>query len=425
MAGFRFLHLADLHLETSFGGQPATRARLRRATREAFEAGVELALRERLHAVLVAGDLFDDELLSLRTEAWLVRQVRRLADAGVWFLAACGNHDPGAAGLRMARLAAGDGSPAWRARVHLFTAPEATPIEVTDTDGTAVAVVVGAGHPTDREGGNLAARFPDLTHRLPVVGLLHTQIDGARGAERHDRYAPSTRADYEARRGYAYWALGHVHQAQRALEGLPVFYAGNLQGRHSREAGAKGGWLVEAHANAFAEPRFARLAPVRWARIPIETLAAGSSAAALVEALGRRIAAEREVPGEEIAVVLELSGETALAPRLRDEDEQRALEEDLAAGTGALEVQLRDAGLRLPVDRDRLRESPSVLAEALRLIERAAQDEALLLSLAPDTLARGPSGEPPRPEALRELLVGLEPELVQRFLPETPAVGRS
>src|SRR5262249_48688938 len=125
----------------------------------------------------------------------------------------------GAAGQRMARLAGGDGRDPWRARVRLFTDPKPTPVEVTDASGRAIAVVVGAGHASDREAANLAERYPDLPPRLPVVGLLHTQIDAASGAERHDRYAPSTRADYEARRGYAYWALGHVHQAGRAAPG--------------------------------------------------------------------------------------------------------------------------------------------------------------------------------------------------------------
>ncbi len=35
--GLRFLHISDCHLETSFGGRPETRERLRGATREAFE----------------------------------------------------------------------------------------------------------------------------------------------------------------------------------------------------------------------------------------------------------------------------------------------------------------------------------------------------------------------------------------------------
>ena len=75
--GFRFLHLADVHLETSFGGSPATRERLRAATLEAFASACDYAIEQRLHAVLAAGDLYDDDVLSLRTEAELVRQIRR------------------------------------------------------------------------------------------------------------------------------------------------------------------------------------------------------------------------------------------------------------------------------------------------------------------------------------------------------------
>ena len=59
--------------------------------------------------------------------------------------------------------------------------------------------------------------------------------------------APSTRADY-FRHDYGYWALGHLHRRQCAVDGLPVFYAGNLQGRGPAEDGEKGGLVVEARA---------------------------------------------------------------------------------------------------------------------------------------------------------------------------------
>jgi len=423
---FRFLHLADLHLETSFGGRSATRERLRAATREAFASAVDLALRERLHAVLVAGDLFDDPLLSLRTEAWLVAQVRRLAESGTWLLAACGNHDPGGEHFRAGRLGLAGPAPArdWRARVHLFRGPTPERVEVADAAGAPVGIVIGAGHPSEREAANLAARFPREDARLPVVGLLHTQIDSAAGAEAHDRYAPSTRADYE-RLGYAYFALGHVHQRGQPFPGLPVHYAGNLQGRNARETGAKGGLVAEAHAGTAAPPpRFVRLAPVRWARVRVETLPAEVSAAALVDALGRRIAAERESDHEELAVTVELAGETPLARRLRADAERAELEEDLAAGTGLLEVRLRDAGLALPLDRSALREAPSVFGEAVALLERAADDERLLLALAPEHLARALPDEAARVAHLRGLLAGLSDELAMRFLPEPGAGGR-
>ena len=64
----RFLHVADVHLDTSFSGRSeAVRRRLRDASREAFRRAVDLAIREDVHAFLIAGDLFDGERLSFQT----------------------------------------------------------------------------------------------------------------------------------------------------------------------------------------------------------------------------------------------------------------------------------------------------------------------------------------------------------------------
>jgi len=414
--GFRFLHLADCHLETSFGGRPETRERLRRATREAFERAIDYAIEQRLHAVLIAGDLYDDRLLSNRTELWLVRQIRRLAEAGVWLLAACGNHDPGGPEWRAAQLGLEDGAEPWRSRVRWFRNPTPEAVTVTDSEGRELAVVVGAGHPSDRESENLAARFGPAEGALPVVGLLHTQVEAAPGSDRHERYAPSSHADYR-RLDYSYFALGHIHQRQRVAADLPVYYAGNLQGRHSRETGEKGGLVVEAHARAPAEPRFVRFGPLRWARLRVENLPAQGSLSALADHLAGRIAAERRGDFEELAVCLALAGATPHARVLRSPEERAALEDDLAAACGAVEVQLRDAGVRLPTNRSVLREGPTVLAEALALIDRLRGDDALLLELEPAPLARDPGEDAERLRYLRELLEDLPEELVERCLP--------
>ena len=42
------------------------------------------------------------------------------------------------------------------------------------------------------------------------------------------------------RKGYDYWALGHVHGYEVLADDPPIVFAGNLQGRHARETGAKG-----------------------------------------------------------------------------------------------------------------------------------------------------------------------------------------
>jgi len=116
---------------------------------------------------------------------------------------------------------------------------------------------------------------------------------------------------------------------------------------------------------------------------------------------------------DELIVRIELSGETPLAPLLRKPEEREAIEEDLQTTTGALEIQLRDAGVVRPIDRRELRESPSAVARALELIEQAAHDDALLEALAPDELAAAVDPSE-RITYLRELLSDLPEELIER-----------
>ena len=92
----RFVHLADVHLDTSFAGRSATvRRRLREASRDAFLRTADLAIREDANALLIAGDLFDGDRLSFQTERFLLEQMRRLEQHGVTVVYATGNHDPG------------------------------------------------------------------------------------------------------------------------------------------------------------------------------------------------------------------------------------------------------------------------------------------------------------------------------------------
>ena len=412
MTGFRFLHLADLHLETSFGGRPSTRERLRRAALEAFENAVDYAIDHRLHAVLAAGDLYDDPLLSLQTELAIQRQVQRLEEAGVWFLAVCGNHDPGGPSYRSLRLAMeSDAAGAPRERVHVFRECEPQSVTVTDRSGAPVGLVIGAGHRSAAEDENLAATFPTPASQLPTVGLLHTHVESTPRAGQHDRYAPSGQRDFE-RAEYSYWALGHIHIRQCAVSGQPVHYAGNLQGRNPRETGEKGGLVVEARAGVAAEPQFVRFAPVRWEKAQIDQLADCATPHALVARLAETIG-DFKAKSDELIVRIELAGETPLAPQLRRREEREAIAEELEATTGALEIQLRDAGVVRPIDRRELRESPSAVARALELIEQAACDDALLEALAPEELATAVDPTD-RVAYLRELLADLPEELIER-----------
>ena len=195
MPGFTFLHLADIHLDTTFLSRDASvRAQLRDDIRTAFLNGVDTAIDNRLHAVLIAGDLFDGERLSLSTERFLVEAIKRLDEAGITTVYTTGNHDH--AGILRRRM-----DISWPASFHVIDRSTPVTVDIRSESGVACARIVGCGHDAPDVGDNLAAVFPPAAGSVPTVGLLHTMVTGAGGVEDHDRYAPCSVEDL-SRPGY-------------------------------------------------------------------------------------------------------------------------------------------------------------------------------------------------------------------------------
>ena len=82
MSIIRFVHAADLHLDSPFKGlaawEPAIAKRLQRATFDAYENIIQLCIDERVDALLVAGDIYDGADRSLRAQLRFVDGLRRL-----------------------------------------------------------------------------------------------------------------------------------------------------------------------------------------------------------------------------------------------------------------------------------------------------------------------------------------------------------
>src|SRR5688572_17425674 len=328
----RFLHLADVHLDTPFAGRsPALRGRLRQASRDALAAAVDCALAERVDAVLIAGDLFDGERLSFGTELFLMEQLTRLGEAGIAVVYASGNHDPGREGGRR--------SLKWPSNVTFVDDGRARRVAISR--GTSVVgYVTAAGHAGARETADLARGFPAPIGELPEVALLHTQVHGSRASEMHHDYAPSHLPQLRES-GHHYWALGHVHTRQCLSDAPAIHYPGNLQGRTPRERGARGGLLVDLSTKG-ARVEFRSFAPVRFENIELRSLEGESTLSALIQRVVRAWEEARAAEGPpakaEWIVRVVLSGPTPLARELDDEDERSALAEELTEALGALDV---------------------------------------------------------------------------------------
>lgn len=253
---YKFVHAADLHLDTPFSGlgrtSPEIAAVLQDASLKAFDALVDLCLRERALFLLLAGDIYDGADRSLRAQLRFLKGLERLDAAGIRTFVVHGNHDPldGWSAIRT-----------WPASVHVFGSDDVTsrPIEV---DGRLVATIHGISYPRRDVAENLALRYRPAAGPGVQIGLLHCNV-GSNGD--HAAYSPCTLDDLR-QSGLDYWALGHIHQRQILHEGHPwVVYPGNLQGRSPKpsEQGPKGALVVAFDHDRIYPPRFEPLDHVR------------------------------------------------------------------------------------------------------------------------------------------------------------------
>ena len=410
----RFVHVADVHLDTSFPGRSeAVRRRLREASREAFRASVDLAIREDAQAFLVAGDLFDSERLSFSTERFLLEQAHRLADHGITLVYATGNHDPGSPEQGPRPLA-------WPPNVRAVTDGTPQRIAIRGPEGRVVGHVTAVGHTTSREREDLSRRLPRPHGELPEVALLHTQVHATPESEAHHVYAPSE-LTYLTRAGYDYWALGHVHVRQVLSEDPLVVYPGNLQGRTHTDTGPRGCYLVDLTTRTTPALSFRPLAPVRWETVRVGALEGADS----LDRLERRISAawngirgEEPVPqGTEWMVRVILEGPTPLWKELRREEDRDLLARELRELLGVLDVVVVADGVHPVVSVEEHRKRTDVLGEALRLLEAVRRGEERIPGLDPGELGGLPVDDPRIMERyVRQLLEGAEGELTARLL---------
>ena len=264
---FRFVHAADLHLDTPFEGLAARDARIARllqdASLEAFDQVVDLALARQAAFVLLAGDIYDGADRDVRAQLRLLAGLRRLEQAGIETFIVHGNHDPvgGWSAIRD-----------WPDGVHVFGA-ESVASHVVRRDGRDLARVYGISYARPDVSDNLALRFARQEGPGLHVGLLHCNLGSVAD---HAAYAPCSLDDLR-RAGMDYWALGHIHKHCIPQPAQPcVVYPGNTQGRSPKpsECGPKGAVVVEADESGVRRVEFAPVDRTRFVPLTVDISAA-------------------------------------------------------------------------------------------------------------------------------------------------------
>jgi DNA repair exonuclease SbcCD nuclease subunit len=370
VATYKFLHAADIHLDSPlrglsrYEGVPADHVRL--ASRTAFDNLIDAAIEEAVAFVILAGDLFDGDWPDFGTGLYFCAAMGRLERAGIDVYLLHGNHDAESVLTRKLPLPG---------NVHVFDARK----PATFTHGATWAVIHGWSYREKDTRANLAAGYPAAVPNALNIGVLHTALEGR---PPHASYAPCSQQDLAAR-GYDYWALGHVHEFEVVSRAPLMVFPGNLQGRSIREVGPRGAVLVQVVDDRIAgEPERIFLDAIRWSRIDIDVSDLDSEAE-LITRLRDRLsnAWRREGEGRPLMARVTLTGASPLHGGLGLRRE--ALREDVRAVALAVseELWIEKVLLRTTALDDGRRGDATLHDELAALLGRGVDDETMTAGL--------------------------------------------
>lgn len=375
MTSFRFVHAADVHLDSPLRGltgqEGAAADRIRTATRQAFENLVTQAIQEEAAFVVVAGDLYDGDWRDYHTGLFFVRQMGRLATANIPAFLLYGNHDAESQITR--RLVLPE-------NVKTFSARKPETFELKELG----VVLHGQSFRHRDVTDNLVFAYPEPTAGAFNIGVLHTGLGGMGG---HANYAPCTIDDLVTK-GYDYWALGHVHQANVLHERPHVVFPGNLQGRHIRETGPKGAYLVTVEDGELTELLPIPADVVRWSLLSVDV----ETCTQTVDVVDRvrttvEDAVTRDSDGRLLACRIELTGQTEIHDGLLVSTDYLLAEARAAAlalGEEVAWVERVVIATTPKIDPATLRAREDALGELQRMLNDATADSSLLEQLGAD-----------------------------------------
>ncbi|WP_391117197.1 metallophosphoesterase family protein [Psychrobacillus sp. L3] len=240
MAEIRFLHIADLHLDSPFKGIsaiPQDRWKdIRESTFQAFTNIIDYAIGSRPDFIMIVGDIYDGENRSLRAQHLFQKGMKTLQAEGIPVFISYGNHDHLSG--KWVRFQFPD-------NVQVFQ--EEVETKILNVKGNKVHIT-GFSYKERHIREAMHAYYPVANGQDIHIGMLHGSVEG--NAE-HDVYAPFRKIDLLSKQ-YDYWALGHIHKRHILHNEPPIVYPGNTQSRHRNESGVKGFYevsITKGHAD--------------------------------------------------------------------------------------------------------------------------------------------------------------------------------
>ena len=363
MESLRFVHAADLHLDSPFRGiaeaSARVRDRLQSATLHALSRVVDHTIHSKADFLIIAGDIYDSKDRNLRALVSFRKEMERLAERNIQVFIVHGNHDP----------LNGWGS-GFQLPPNVTTFGGRADTEAFIRRGRPVAEITGVSYTRERVTDNLASSFKPNKPQADApysIAVLHANVGHQSG---HADYAPATIEELTSA-GFDYWALGHVHtRSVLATEPAMVVYPGNTQGRNPRESGPRGCYQVDVDSHGRAHLEFIDTSVARWTHINL-SIGNCTTMDQLIDSMLEK--AREESSGFEGPTVARCTvrGNGPLHRDLQRDGMSEDLREVLGSAVIAESVRIA-TGPELDVES--LARTETMVSDFLRLTERALQD---------------------------------------------------
>lgn len=331
---------------------------------------VEEAIDRDVDAVVIAGDVVDQENRYFEAYGAFENGVALLDDQDVPVVVVAGNHDFDALPEMAANLDTdtlqflGRGG-SWERWTF-------------ERDGEPLAHFDGWSFPDEHVYDSPIDTY-DLPEAddAPLIGVLHADVDTP-----GSQYAPVLSSELRDTSAVA-WVLGHIHSPDIRIDAQPLaLYPGSPQPLDPGEPSAHGPWMITISPEGIVTAEQVPLASVRYDHIEVDASGADNPRAVtsmISEAIKDHIRAEVDLKSLELSLIrVRLTGRTAAHSELVDQ--RHSMEHDLGFREGSVSVRLEsiEVDTRPAVDLEELAEGDNAaayLADLLLEIENGEPRE--------------------------------------------------
>ena len=212
---FTIIHTGDLHLGMTFKSLGDKSKLHRRDCQDVFSSIIDLCIKEKADALLIAGDLFDESNPSKPIVSFVIDEFKRLKEKSIPVFIISGNHDSHKKDSLWFSFS-------FPSNVVIFDSKDLQPKTSGDLEVYGLAYIDDTKEPLK----NFKAEKNDKIK----IGLIHGSTTNIKDSDDPESsYRPITKAQIDDS-GLDYIALGHFHDLLEIKSKVKCYYCGSPEG---------------------------------------------------------------------------------------------------------------------------------------------------------------------------------------------------